>query len=226
MSIFFSENELKQYRLLNHMLSLCAEGLYCYYICDFLKDYKSSESASNNLQDWSVCICETFYDKVVSNWCALFGTDNEETHYSKLVLDEIIRNKLSEILKSSLNIRGKIRNKIFEAVAMNEMDYLKYWDNVVKYRNEYLVHRVHNPGKVVKGIIKYPKTLPMKRSLLYLYYLLVQIIKSYDGKKGIYQLDFIDCKSQNDIDTYYRKGFKKVKPILKNMAEQLLLKKK
>ena len=63
----------------------------------------------------------------IIDWCMVFGTDSNEIHWKKVVLDKQYR----------CDFRCHIRK--FANLSKNEMG--KFWSSMTKFRNEYAVHK-------------------------------------------------------------------------------------
>jgi hypothetical protein len=109
-----SHSKLKSYlsqsdsRLINALYSTCLEGVYyCLYKEYFDKIeslFKSKPSAF-----WYIQTVNAYYDLAVINWCKIFGSYTEPTHYSKIFNHDFIKSKLIGI-NSSLESHKDLKN--------------------------------------------------------------------------------------------------------------------
>ncbi|MFH1882337.1 MAG: hypothetical protein ABIL62_06460 [Planctomycetota bacterium] len=80
----------------------------------------------NKSEFWTYTIDSHLLIAII-DWCMVFGTDSNEIHWKKVVLDEQYRR----------NFRSHLRK--FANLSKNEMD--KFWSSMTKFRNEYAVHK-------------------------------------------------------------------------------------
>lgn len=139
----------KEKRLINAMYELVCEGLICATYTNEI-DKKENNFVSSR-QVWHRFTRNAYYDSAIRNWCMLFGSRNEPTHYSKLLTFEIFKASLSEINVGSAveDLRKKLLKEASVTIEVHE----EYHQATKKYRDMYLVHRQHYEFQVVREVI-------------------------------------------------------------------------
>ena len=64
-----------------------------------------------------------FLDLSALDWCKIFGSDGEPTHW-KGVIDD----------------KGSFRNELFSSLKITKKEWTDYWDHMHDYRNEFVAH--------------------------------------------------------------------------------------
>ncbi len=62
------------------------------------------------------------------NWCMVFGSENEPTHWTRLV-------------KQSESLARAFRAELFETTGLDKEHWHQYWKSMTKFRNKYAAHR-------------------------------------------------------------------------------------
>ncbi len=94
-------------------------------------------------------------DVAVLEWCKLFGTDSEPTHWKRVVADP-----------------DRFRSDLLMALAIDELRWMEYWQDMKNYRDRHVAH--HNWDLSI--IDHYPElTLALKSSYFYYSYVIAEL---------------------------------------------------
>jgi len=97
------------------------------------------------------------FDVAVIEWCKIFGTDNERTHWKNVV-----------------TCPDEFRKKLFEHMGVDEPTWNAYWKEMKKYRNTHISHN----DKPDSSSEKYPQLdLALKSSYFYYAFLVDELKK-------------------------------------------------
>lgn len=107
-----------------------------------LEDYKSQFK-----QSYWIIIFNNFLDMAVLEWCKVFGTHSEPTHWKKIVEDH-----------------ESFRKGLLGRLAMDEGGWKAYWEELKNYRDSQVAHHFRNPD-----VTHYP-TLDAALEACYYYY--------------------------------------------------------
>jgi hypothetical protein len=66
------------------------------------------------------------------NWCMVFGSENEPTHWKRLA-------------EQSEGHAQSFRDGLFRKSCLNEVGWQKYWTDMKKFRDKWVVHRELEP---------------------------------------------------------------------------------
>lgn len=135
----------------------------------------------------------------------LFGTDSEPTHYSKLLAEEKIAEKLSTLSHSPNIDRNALRTVILNSANISLEEYDAYWTRTTSYRNQSLIHREHHPNKIRNRELQYPILDPAKQTLMSLYILLIKLARTYPNEPdqhNVYPVEFISEDSIDKLESY------------------------
>lgn len=80
-------------------------------------------------QNYWILIYNNFLAIAILEWCKLFGTDSEPTHWKTLVDDHNI-----------------FRQELLQTIGIDQSDWDTYWENIKNYRKEILAHHKQNPN--------------------------------------------------------------------------------
>ncbi len=112
-------------------------------------------------QDYWILVFNNFYDTAILEWCKVFGTDNEPTHWKTLVDDH-----------------ESFRKSLLDCIGIDEPDWKSYWQQVRDYRNNLITHHQKTPK-----VTQYP-TLDIALEAAFFYY--EWLVKKLD-ESGIIQ---------------------------------------
>ena len=111
--------------------------------------------------------------------CNLFGTDNENNHWKKLVDDYEV-----------------FRKQVILSVFNNLSEYKEYYNKLIKFRNDFVVHSIEND-------VKCPK---LDKSLELLYVILKYILYNHNFIVEVDPIknaqDFYDKMLNNTINIF------------------------
>ena len=108
---------------IEYCLSNIASFSRSYHTFDAIKDYvKLLDNPNDNLHSFKH-ICNALLSDAAINWCKVFGTDNEETHWKNIVKNY-----------------DDFREKLFLEINISKEDYSIYWKNFTGFRNKVIAH--------------------------------------------------------------------------------------
>ncbi|MDP3297214.1 MAG: hypothetical protein Q8N09_06420 [Thermodesulfovibrionia bacterium] len=100
------------------------------YVIRNAANYESlSKYQGTFTQNYWIMIQNNFFDFVILEWCKIFGTDSEPTHWKNLVDDHV-----------------SFRAKLLARVKSNETDWKDYWEYMITYRNNLISHHQKDPS--------------------------------------------------------------------------------
>lgn len=103
----------------------------------------------------------TLLDVAVLEWCKVFGTDSEPTHWKRLVADH-----------------DAFRKDLLASLKVDEAGWEKYWQRMRDYRNDYVAHHVEE-----SRVDKYPELdLALESSYFYYAFLIKEWRASGDSR--------------------------------------------
>ncbi len=92
--------------------------------CANIKQALTEENPSPHLNFWRV-IMGNMLDATVVDWCVLFGSDNERTHWKKIVPP---------------NEHAGFRAGMLNKNNVSEQDWELFWESMKRYRDKHHVH--------------------------------------------------------------------------------------
>jgi hypothetical protein len=176
----------KEKRLINAMYELACEGYICAIYTREMN--KKQNTFASSKQVWHRFTRNSYYDSAIRNWCMLFGSRNEPTHYSKLLSSEIFKLRLNKIgIDSSVE---RLRELLLTDAGLTVKMHEEYHQATKKYRDMYLIHRQHSTDIINNGDLHFP-VLDSAIGLFYsLYAILVQLADTFEND-SITKYDFI-----------------------------------
>jgi len=131
------------------------------YVIRNIAKYRSLAKFKDNFnQNYWILIYNNFFDVAVLEWCKVFGTDSEPTHWKTIVQDH-----------------ETFRNGLLNSIGLNEQGWNTFWQSVNSYRNNIIAHFRRIPG------LSYPSLDVIMKSTFYYYEWLQQELE----KHGIIQ---------------------------------------
>ncbi len=141
---------LKEAELNEHIFRLA-------YVIRNAANYESfSKYQGTFTQNYWILIRNNFYDFAILEWCKVFGTDSEPTHWKKIVDDP-----------------ASFRSGLLASVKLSEADWKDYWVKMLAYRNNFISH--HQKDPTVKTYPYFDKAL---EASYYYYDYLIQKLRS------------------------------------------------
>lgn len=138
-------------------------------------------------QNWWILIYNNFFDIAILEWCKVFGTDSEPTHWKNLIADH-----------------DAFRQGLLSALGTDQASYAAYWETMMSYRNELLAHRFTNPS-----VKNYPTLDFALKSSFYYYSILIKMLKRYpDDLKDYYDRSFRQAVKFAELSYHSTKALK------------------
>lgn len=197
---FFSKKDHSIYRFLKNTHEICHETLHYIFLYKAIKKNELFPGKFN--QDFVTLTINAYYDTAVKGWCMIFGSYNEDLHYTKLLRYKKIKSRLARILDVSLeNLEIKMKEKIIEASRLNENEYKHYHSKTKKYRDKYLVHRALFPEQDQDFESKHPLLDPILSILVWYLGFITKILNQYDNQsaENIYTHEYRDISNEQEI---------------------------
>jgi hypothetical protein len=120
---FYEENSLDNYREVQSRFEWLNAFFRSYYSFLALTDKcVELDKAHDNLHPFTHLHNVLLYDTVI-NWCKIFGTDTEECHWKKVILDH-----------------DEFRIYLLSKIAKTQKEFSEYHKEVLSFRNKWVVH--------------------------------------------------------------------------------------
>ena len=87
------------------------------------------EFKSRFCQNYWILIFNNFLDMVVLEWCKVFGSRSEPTHWS-----------------SHIKEQNTFREGLLKRLGLSKEEWETYWDSVKDYRDNLVLHHKRNPN--------------------------------------------------------------------------------
>jgi hypothetical protein len=131
------------------------------YVIRNVANYRSLAKFKDDFdQNYWIQIYNNFFDVAVLEWCKVFGTDGEPTHWKTIVKDH-----------------QAFRNGLLSSIGIDEQGWSNFWQSVNSYRNNDIAHFKRIPG------LSYPSLDVIIKSTFYYY----EWLQKELGKHGIIQ---------------------------------------
>jgi hypothetical protein len=127
------------------------------YVVRNAANYRSLDRHEFNQSYW-IIIFNNFYDMAILEWCKIFGTDNEPTHWKALVSDSDC---------------SSFRNGLLKRIGLDESGWQSYWKEIRDYRNNALAHHRKSPM-----VTRYPPLDNVLQSAFYYHGWLVKQLEA------------------------------------------------
>jgi hypothetical protein len=118
------EDNMEKDRIIDHLLRL----LYVirYAACHrALSQYKEEFN-----QNYWILICNNFLDMAILEWCKVFGSNREKTHWEKLVDDH-----------------ASFQQGLLKALKIDQSGWEAYRKDIKKYRDKFIAHHQKDPNR-------------------------------------------------------------------------------
>jgi hypothetical protein len=124
------------------------------YVVRNAANYRSLKAVHRDIfsQSYWIIISNNFYDMAILEWCKIFGTDNEPTHWKTLVNDH-----------------NSFRNGLLKHIGLDVLGWQSYWEQIRDYRNNALTHHRKSPM-----VTQFPPIDNVLKSAFYYYDWLVK----------------------------------------------------
>jgi hypothetical protein len=149
------------------------------YVIRNVAFYRSLNKYKDNFnQNYWIQIYNNFFDVAVLEWCKVFGTDSEPTHWKTIVQDH-----------------KAFRNGLLSSIGLNEQGWSDFWKSVNSYRNNIIAHFRRIPS------LSNPSLDVIIKSTFYYYEWLQQELDKHGIKQepedleGYYHLCLAQAKS-------------------------------
>lgn len=117
------------------------------YVIRNAANYRSMAKFKDDFdQNYWIQIYNNFFDVAVLEWCKIFGTDSEPTHWKTIVKDH-----------------QAFRNGLLSSIGLDEQGWSNFWQSVNSYRNNIIAH-----FKRISGL-SYPSLDVIIKSTFYYY---------------------------------------------------------
>ena len=139
-----------------------------------LKRAIESVNANPHLNFWRIVLGSQL-DVAVLEWCKVFGSHNEATHWKQVVPPEE---------------HTSYRDKLLSELGVSEDQWVDYWQHMKAYRDNLVAHHIEN-----HNVKDYPSLTPAMASAAYHYRYLLPLIQRFDDTPypedlNAYQKDF------------------------------------
>jgi len=106
-------------------------------------------------QNYWILIFNNFFDIAILDWCKVFGSESEPTHWKNIVDDP-----------------SSFRQGLLSALGIDQSNWETYWKDVKDYRDKYLAHHQNDPSRT-----HYPNLDIAVNSSFYFYKWLINKLK-------------------------------------------------
>lgn len=168
-----------EYRLISAMYDITTDGLYSAYYKRYLDDQREFIKSQPRLIVWYNRTRNAYYDQAISNWCKIFGSWSEPTHYYKLLEIPLFVTKLKEIF--NIKEKNDLKHMIVNNVNMEE--FKLYHSKTKDYRDRYLIHREHSPKQIEDDELGYPNLDVPIKTFCSIALFLIRLTKSFPQEK-------------------------------------------
>lgn len=150
-----------------------------------LDSIKKKFTTIPHLCNWYRYTVNAYYDLAIANWCKLFGSYSEPTHYYH-ILDTInLQSKLIEIKINPPN-KPKLKAKLIAySNNLSEKEFNKYHKLTKDYRDRSLIHREHLPEEINDGDLRYPMLDIAKETFLSLTLILIELARKFSSQRDV-----------------------------------------
>jgi hypothetical protein len=143
----------------------------------------------------------------VIHWCQIFGSRSEPTHYSKL-FDDVAGVPFS---------KDKISDRLRNSVEMTEIEYQKFWEEVKRARDGFLVHNEF--GTADRPV--FPDLDCIVSICLEMRNIILEIVNACQSEDPKYQQDIKHFMTHYTNDTF----LSEIKKDLPKLSNAVLMKK-
>jgi hypothetical protein len=163
------------------------------FIVRNIAQYRSLEPFKDEFeQNYWILILNNFLDIATLEWCKVFGSRSEATHWSSLVED----------------IEG-FRNGMLEKLGVSQAEWDAYWENIKNYRDQVVAHHQRT-----SDVSHYPDFGHALVSCFYYYEILIKQLRAFrvydypDNLEEYFQKYLTQAEHFSDIAYRATKGLK------------------
>lgn len=111
------------------ILDLTNQVFRLVYVVRNISYHRSLEKHNDSLeQNYWIIIYNNFLDVAVLEWCKVFGSRNNATHWSKNVIDQ-----------------DAFREGLLARLQITQQEWEEYWEQIKGYRDKYVAHHEFSP---------------------------------------------------------------------------------
>lgn len=167
-----------EFRIISQIYRIAKDGIFFIF---YKKYFDSLQNNFNSKPDeaWYVNTITSYYDSAVLQWCLIFGSYKEPTHYSNLLNYPGIKRKLENLTGYSELCRHTFKDYFLKEAKIEFEEYKKFHKETKKYRDMYLIHREHHSSVVNYGDIISPKLDNCRVTLDTVFILILKLLKKY-----------------------------------------------
>lgn len=164
-----------EWRLLSAIYELAYAAVY--YI-EYKRYFDSIKIKLDSSNVWYTYTVNAYYDSAIFNWCKLFGSYSEPTHYYQLLSTPLLKEMLVKV-NINLTDRTHLKRFILNNCSLSIIQFDKYHKLVKDYRDKNLIHREHSPTKINDGDLSYPILGIAKKTVFSLISLVIKIARTF-----------------------------------------------
>lgn len=201
-----------EYRLISALYSLSCTGIhYCIYKKYF--DSLKNKFLNSALIYWHTHTTNAYYDLAISNWCKLFGSYSEPTHYYHLLSTHALKAKLIDIdIDMEISNKEELKKYLLKLSNLTITEFDNYHQLTKDYRDRNLIHREHSPVKINDGDLYFPELEIAKKSFLSLTLILIKLFRTFYSNQdevNFYKFIYDDFNQPDQICDLINKSIPK-----------------
>jgi len=202
---------------LEKIIEAIHSGLRCIYYHRTMNGLVSMRK--NDSRAMSIVVNNILLEAAVVEWTKIFGSEKEDTHFSRIIRNKDIYKDFEECIKN----KGLLSACDLKCLMLEELDltfdeFDKYDDEMLKFRDKIIVHTDLDPHLIPKSendilsqkekrLDKYPKLDNAKESFYWLYEFIVKLLESKIDNNGnflfiLHTRDTIDVLTNSECDEF------------------------
>ncbi len=212
------------YTYIKHSMGIFHQSLRC------INYYRAMKFVMKNDKHVSISafitISNALMESSVIGWIKLFGSEKEDTYFTKIIQDNILYADFKGYF-DKINVQDKegLKNLLLKKIGMSNNEFHKYQDDMKKFRDKFIAHTDLSLHRIPKNsqekqkqhndrLKNYPSLAPAEQSLFWFYDLITEILISKRDSKGdsIFQypsLDDVNYLTEKECDEL-KNGIKSV----------------
>lgn len=191
----------KESRLFNALYPTIIASLHYLAYKKFFDEnkLKFKNHGDNN---WWIYTVNAYYDLAIINWCKLFGTYSEPTHYYNLIkTSSLLCDKLKKIIDPC--DKQTLKRFLLDKAGVTLEEFEIYHKNTMDYRNRNVIHEEHSPEKINSGDLARSSLDIAKKTLTALFFIIIKLANQFPKENDqIYQFRFEFLKYDNEDQLY------------------------